>query len=154
MEQQSDAVCLEQLDADRDHPVQDVRDVVVVDEVVAQRQEQLREQAQPAEAWVRYMDYFVIDGHAWHTLIWCANTLTKRITSYSLGAVGAQSDVPGLFYDGVSGSGFYNVGWEVRSYVQYKWHVGWGIVFEDYACSQIRGGATGLYSYRNTCNLG
>jgi hypothetical protein len=89
----------------------------------------------------------------WQGLDWCAN---GSISSWHVFVRGGETSTPGWSYDGPHGAGSYNVGWEVRQYTQEKFTFGAGQYFgySTTPCTQIRGGATGLYSTRATCNLG
>lgn len=103
--------------------------------------------------WSRYWYYAwgnfgIVMAHTWMTLNWCGNGST--ITSYSLGSVGGSSQFPGLAYQGVVATGTLNVGWEVREYVEFRFTAGF---LNTTPCQQIRGGASGLYSERDNCNL-
>jgi hypothetical protein len=102
--------------------------------------------------WYQYMVWKSPPGYeadTWMQLDWCSNgrTITGFRTS-NWGGSTARSDF--LHYDGVQGRAFLNVGWEVRSMVEFHYNyysLNW------YPCEQIRGGATGLYSVGRSCSL-
>jgi hypothetical protein len=95
----------------------------------------------------RWSDLGVTEGYTWMQLNWCSNG--SSITSYSTTNYGGQGE-NGFTYDGVAARGSLNVGWEVRSYVEFHFNI-MGLNADP--CMQIRGGATGLHSLRTTCNL-
>lgn len=102
--------------------------------------------------WYEYIyqewyDYGFHSGNTWMQLNWCGSG--GSITSWSTSNVGGQG-LGGVSYDGVVGKGHLNVGWEVRVYREFKFDL-YGFVANP--CMQIRGGATGLYSYQQSCNL-
>lgn len=88
----------------------------------------------------------------WLGLRWCGSNGT--ITSYSVFDRGGESSTPGWTFSGNGGAGSWNVGWEARQYIQerFTFGVGW-FSYTNTDCGQIRGGATGLYSYRASCGL-
>lgn len=86
-------------------------------------------------------------GAMWMRLNWCGSG--GRITSYYASNVGGAG-YNGVSYDGYNGVYYRNAGWEVRAAASYKYSLGWASTSR---CGQIRGGATGLYSTRLTCNL-
>jgi hypothetical protein len=89
---------------------------------------------------------------AWQGLHWCSRN--SRITSYYVFDRGGETATPGWSYDGPGGQAANNVGWEVRQYTQEKFKFSLGpINFTNTRCIQVRGGATGLYSSRESCNL-
>lgn len=103
--------------------------------------------------WSQYKYYKWYDaglntGDTWMTANWCSNS--SRITSYSLSGRGGQG-IAGIRYLGLGGTYVRNVGWEVRQGQQFRFSIA-GAHFNP--CMQIRGGRTGLYSFRNNCNLG
>jgi hypothetical protein len=86
------------------------------------------------------------EGDTWMQLNWCAQN--SKITSYYISNTGGRG---ALFnYDGKVSHGYLNVGWEVRAYQEFKFNF---FMQNFYPCMQIRGGATGLYSTRRSCNL-
>lgn len=88
----------------------------------------------------------------WQGLYWCG--ANSRITSYRVIDRGGETSTPGWSYEGRGGQGTLNVGWEVRSYTQEKFRFRAGpIDYTQTRCAQVRGGATGLYSERSSCNL-
>jgi hypothetical protein len=91
----------------------------------------------------------VHEADLWMQLHWCGNGTS--ITSYSISNTGGTA-YNGFSYDGVINHGYRNMGWEVRAYTQYKLHLG---PLSFYPCLQIRGGASGLYSIKNSsaCSL-
>jgi hypothetical protein len=106
--------------------------------------------------WYRYWYYAwgnlgIVMAHTWMTLTWCGSG--GVITSYVLGATGGASSFPTISYRGIVDKGGLNVRWEVRQYVEFRFSAGWGITFDTTPCQQIRGGATGLVSQRDTCDL-
>ena len=106
--------------------------------------------------WYRYWYYDwgtfgVVMAHTWMTLNWCGDG--TRVTRWSRGAVGGTSSVAGLSYRGIAGRGALHVGWEVRAYTQFLFSAGLGLTIDTTPCQQIRGGAGGLYSQRDTCDL-
>ena len=106
--------------------------------------------------WYRYWYYDwgtfgVVMAHTWMTLNWCGSG--GRVTRWSRGATGGSSSVAGLSYRGVTGRGALHVGWEVRAYTQFLFSAGLGVTIDTTPCQQIRGGAGGLYSQRDTCDL-
>jgi hypothetical protein len=97
--------------------------------------------------YLKWYDLGINTGDSWMQLNWCSNG--SSITSYSTtnyGGIGRN----GNSYDGVASRGSLNVGWEVRSYVEFHFNF---FMVNAYPCMQIRGGATGLYSTRKNCNL-
>lgn len=106
--------------------------------------------------WYRYWYYDwgtfgVVVAHSWMTLNWCSDG--RRVTRWSRGATGGSSSVAGLSYRGIFGRGALHVGWEVRAYTQFRFSAGLGVTIDTTPCQQIRGGAGGLYSQRDTCDL-
>ncbi|KGN29729.1 hypothetical protein N802_11585 [Knoellia sinensis KCTC 19936] len=87
-------------------------------------------------------------GNTWMQANWCSNG--SSITSYSLTNRGGQG-LRGIAYKGLGGKYVSNVGWEVRQAQQFNFGIGWA---SAQPCMQNRGGRTGLYSYRSSCNLG
>lgn len=96
--------------------------------------------------YVEWYDFGIHDGNTWMQLNWCASGGT--VTSHTVTNVGGQG-LGGVSYAGVIGTGATSVGWEVRSFREFKFTLG-GAAANP--CMQLRGGATGLYSYRSTCN--
>ncbi len=94
-----------------------------------------------------WYDLGINDGETWMTLNWCGNGST--ITSYSVSNYGGRGK-GGQSYDGVVATPSLNVGWEVRQAVEFNFDY---FGSHAYPCNQIRGGASGLYSTRTTCNL-
>ncbi|PYC88052.1 hypothetical protein C7C46_01935 [Streptomyces tateyamensis] len=95
-----------------------------------------------------WYDFTVKTGSTWMEADWCSNG--SSITSYYTTNVGAQGAGTNS-YEGLSNSGSRNVGWEVRQYQSFHFNF-WGV--DAYPCMQIRGGATGLYSEQESCNVG
>ena len=95
----------------------------------------------------KWYDLGLNTGDTWMTAHWCSNG--SSITSYSLSNRGGQG-YKGIEYKGLGGTYRSNVGWEVRQAQSFKFSVLWA---NANPCMQIRGGRTGLYSYRATCNL-
>jgi hypothetical protein len=87
------------------------------------------------------------EGSTWMQLNWCGNA--GRVTSYNYSNAGGVGR-GGFSYKGIGGHGALNVGWEVRQYVMFQFSIAWD---NPQACMQIRGGATGAYSLRKSCNL-
>lgn len=89
----------------------------------------------------------------WQGLDWCSNG--SSITSWHVYVRGGETSTPGWSYEGNNGQGSNNVGWEVRQYTEQKFTFGIGQYgYSTSPCTQIRGGATGLYSTQASCNLG
>lgn len=89
----------------------------------------------------------------WQGLGWCSNG--SSVTSYWVFDRGGETSTPGWSYQGHGGQGSWNVGWEVRQYTQERFTFAVGAYgFTQTPCTQLRGGATGLYSHQSTCNLG
>jgi hypothetical protein len=89
----------------------------------------------------------------WMGLNWCGSG--GSITSSSVFDRGGETATPGWRYLGHGGSGSRNMGWEVRKYVQENFALGtagWDVISAS-RCGQIRGGASGLYSTRQDCDL-
>jgi hypothetical protein len=106
-----------------------------------------------AGCWSQYKYYKWYDagsntGDTWMTAHWCANA--SGITSSSLSGRGGQGYL-GIRYVGLGGKYVRNVGWEVRQAQTFKFSIAWA---SANPCMQIRGGKTGLYSFRANCNLG
>lgn len=102
--------------------------------------------------WYQYVftswyDLGIHTGDTWMQLNWCSNGFS--VTSYYSSNMGGAG-FNGVSYDGIIGQYSNNLGWEVRYAVGYKFHIGPAVANP---CMQIRGGATGLYSYRSSCNL-
>ncbi|NEA35743.1 hypothetical protein [Streptomyces sp. SID13031] len=95
-----------------------------------------------------WYDVWIKTGSTWMTATWCSNGST--ITSYNLSGQGGQG-YKGIKYEGLGSKYVHNVGWEVRQAQQFKFNLGWA---NFNPCMQIRGGATGLYSFQPHCNLG
>lgn len=105
-----------------------------------------------AGCWYHYefkswYDFGIHTGDTWMQLNWCSNGST--ITSYYPSNLGGSGD-SGVSYDGITGYYQNNLGWEVRYAVGYRFHIGLAVANP---CMQIRGGATGFYSYLSSCNL-
>ncbi|MGC4936735.1 hypothetical protein [Kribbella sp. DT2] len=103
--------------------------------------------------WTQYQyhtwkDLGIKTGVTWMTANWCSNG--SRITSYNIAQPGGQG-YKGIKYNGTGQKFINNVGWEVRQAQQFNFSVVWATA---QPCMQIRGGATGLHSYRADCNLG
>lgn len=96
----------------------------------------------------KWYDLWINTGDTWMTAHWCSNG--SSITSYSLSNRGGQG-YKGIAYQGLGGTYRSNVGWEVRQAQSFKFSVLWA---NANPCMQIRGGRTGLYSFRANCNLG
>lgn len=102
--------------------------------------------------WYKYWflswyDLGVHTGDTWMQLNWCGSG--GNISSWSVTNVGGRGD-NGNSYNGVSSKGSRNVGWEIRAFRGFDFdYFGW----HAYPCMQIRGGATGLYSTRKSCDL-
>lgn len=116
----------------------------------------LRPAAARERCWYRYWYYDwgtfgIVMAHTWMTLTWCGDG--RRVTRWSRGATGGSSSVAGLTYRGIFGRGALHVGWEVRAYTQFRFSAGLGVTIDTTPCQQIRGGAGGLYSQRDTCDL-
>jgi hypothetical protein len=94
-----------------------------------------------------WYDLGIHTGDTWMQLNWCSNG--SAITSYYASNLGGAG-YSGVSYDGISGQYQNNLGWEVRYAVGYRFHIG---IVSANPCMQIRGGATGLYSYQSSCNL-
>jgi len=88
----------------------------------------------------------------WLGLAWCSSG--GQISSYHVFDRGGESSTPGWSFVGNGGAGSWNVGWEVRQYVQerFSFGIGW-FSYTDTRCGQIRGGATVLYSASASCGL-
>ena len=89
----------------------------------------------------------------WMGLKWCGQS--GKVSNVNVYTRGGETATPGWRYMGHGGSGANNVGWEVRRYVQEKFQFGlngWDVIVAN-RCGQIRGGATGLYSTRQNCDL-
>lgn len=102
--------------------------------------------------WSQYKYYSWYDvgiktGDTWMTANWCSNGST--ITSYSLTGQGGQG-YKGIQYNGLGDRYVSNVGWEVRQAQVFKFSI---LFAHANPCMQIRGGKTGLYSFRANCNL-
>ena len=102
--------------------------------------------------WYQYVftswyDLEIHTGDTWMQLNWCSNG--SSVTSYYSSNMGGAG-FNGVSYDGIIGQYSNNLGWEVRYAVGYKFHIGPAVANP---CMQIRGGATGLYSYQSNCNL-
>lgn len=88
----------------------------------------------------------------WQGLHWCSNG--SSVTSFYVFDRGGETSTPGWSYQGNGGAGSWNVSWEVRQYTQQKFTFGIGAYgYSTTPCTQVRGGATGLYSSRASCNL-
>lgn len=87
------------------------------------------------------------------SLEWCGNGAT--VTSKSLVGRGLGATGLGWSTVGDDRKGSINVGWEVRQYTQEKFHFSEGPYnYDRDVCVQIRGGASGLWSSRASCDLG
>lgn len=98
--------------------------------------------------YTEWWDLGLHTGDTWMQANWCASS--SSITSYSLSNRGGQG-YKGISYVGLGSTYVSNLGWEVRQAQQFKFTVVWATA---QPCMQIRGGKTGQYSYRSTCNLG
>lgn len=95
----------------------------------------------------KWKDLGINTGDTWMTARWCSSG--GRMTSYKLTDQGGQGK-KGIKYEGLGGAYYLNVNWEVRMAQSFKFSVVWA---NANPCMQIRGGGTGLYSYRADCNL-
>lgn len=86
-------------------------------------------------------------GSIWMQLNWCGRN--GSITSYSVDPYGCSGK--NGFSCSASSPSIRNVGWEVRAAVSYAFTTFQGL--SSSVCGQIRGGATGLYSTRMSCDL-
>lgn len=105
-----------------------------------------------ASCWSQYVymewrDFGYHEGDTWMQLNWCATS--GVVTSFSVPLAGCRG-VAGFSCSGVIDSGSLNVGWEIRAYKQFHFYFGF---LNAQPCQQIRGGSTGLYSNRASCNL-
>jgi len=101
-----------------------------------------------AYAYDTWSDLTVAEGNTWFTLNWCSDG--TRVTTYDYRNVGGQG-LNTWQYTGIAGNFETNVGWEAREAIEYRFS------FEGknfFVCEQLRGGATGLYSHQQSCNLG
>lgn len=96
----------------------------------------------------KWYDLGVNTGDTWMQANWCSNG--SSITSYSLTNRGGQG-YKGIKYEGLGQKYTRNLGWEVRQAQTFKFSILWA---NANPCMQLRGGATGLYSFRANCNLG
>lgn len=88
----------------------------------------------------------------WQGLRWCARA--GQITSSTVFDRGGETSTPGWSFTGHGGQGSWNLGWEVRQYTQEKFTFGIGwFSYTSTKCGQIRGGASGLFSRRESCGL-
>ncbi|WP_369387920.1 hypothetical protein AB5J72_10150 [Streptomyces sp. CG1] len=100
-----------------------------------------------AFAYDKWSDFTIAEGITWFNLNWCSDGST--VTTYDYRNVGAQG-LLGFQFTGIAGNFEYNAGREAREAIEYRFS------FEGkrfFVCEQLRGGATGLYSHRQDCNL-
>ncbi len=95
----------------------------------------------------KWYDLTVNTGDTWMTAHWCSNG--TKITSYRLSGQGGQG-YKGITYSGLGSRTTKDVGWEVRQAQQFKFSI-W--ILGAQPCMQIRGGATGKYSSKGSCDL-
>ncbi len=96
----------------------------------------------------QWWDFGTNTGDTWMTAHWCSNG--SRITSYRLSNQGGAGKV-GHSYAGLGGKYSNDVGWEVRQAQVFKFTF---LKVTANPCMQLRTGRTGLYSFRDNCNLG
>lgn len=100
----------------------------------------------------QWSDLGFTEGYTWEQLNWCGNGST--VTSYSRpgNLTGGQGQNGVAYVKILLDRLNLNVGWEVRSAVEFEFKVlNTGVLLQP--CMQIRGGASGLYSALRTCNL-
>jgi len=100
-----------------------------------------------AYAYDTWSNLTVKEGNTWFTLNWCSDG--TRVTTFDYRNVGAQG-LNTFQFTGIENNIEHNFDWEAREAIEYRFS------FEGkrfYVCSQLRGGATGLYSHRQDCNI-
>jgi len=86
-------------------------------------------------------------GNYWFKLSWCSDG--SRVTTSTYSGEGSQP-LNGATGGQVAGDWNNNVGWETRTALEFRF-LYYGTYY--YECGQVRGGATGLYSTQQSCNL-